>query len=54
MNMKKVLSMSLIAAMTVATLTGCGGGSTEGKGGADTLKIGGMGPITGGAAYYGT
>ena len=54
MNMKKVLSMSLIAAMTVATLTGCGGGSTEGKGGADTLKIGGMGPITGGAAYCGT
>lgn len=54
MNMKKVLSMSLIVAMTVATLTGCGGGSTEEKGGADTLKIGGMGPITGGAAYYGT
>lgn len=54
MNMKKVLSMSLVVAMTVATLTGCGGGSTEEKGGADTLKIGGMGPITGGAAYYGT
>lgn len=54
MNMKKVLSMSLIVAMTVATLTGCGGGSTEEKGGADTLKIGSMGPITGGAAYYGT
>ena len=52
--MKKFLSMSLIVAMTVATLTGCGGGSTEEKGGADTLKIGGMGPITGGAAYYGT
>ena len=40
--MKKFLSMSLIVAMTVATLTGCGGGSTEEKGGADTLKIGGM------------
>ena len=52
--MKKFLSMSLIVAMTVATLTGCGGGSTEEKGGADTLKIGSMGPITGGAAYYGT
>ena len=52
--MKKFLSMSLIVAMTVATLTGCGGGSTEEKCGADTLKIGSMGPITGGAAYYGT
>lgn len=51
--MKKFLSMSLVVAMTVATLTGCGGGSTEEAGGSDTFKIGGMGPITGGAAYYG-
>lgn len=54
MKMKKVLSMSLVVAMTVAALTGCGGGSTEEAGGSDTFKIGGMGPITGGAAYYGT
>lgn len=52
--MKKFLSVSLVIAMLAMTLTGCGGGSAEEKGGADTLKIGGMGPITGGAAYYGT
>lgn len=33
-------------------LAGCGGGETE-KGSSDTIKIGGIGPVTGDAAIYG-
>jgi len=44
--MKKIISMVLILAMSVVTLTACGS-STE------TFKIGATGPITGGAAVYG-
>lgn len=52
--MKKLLSMSLVAAMLAATLTGCGGGDNASqKGGADTFKIGAAGPLTGDLAYYG-
>ncbi len=53
---KRFLSMSLVVAMAAVAMTGCGGnsGSSDKSGDADTIKIGGMGPITGGAAYYGT
>ncbi len=48
--MKKILSIVLTVAMTAAMLVGCG--STE-QAGSDVFKIGGIGPITGGAAVYG-
>jgi branched-chain amino acid transport system substrate-binding protein len=50
MIMKKILSIVLTVAMTAAMLVGCG--STE-QAGSDVFKIGGIGPITGGAAVYG-
>lgn len=50
--MKKVLAMVLAVVMTAALLTGCSG-SGKSKGG-DAIKIGGIGPLTGGAAVYGT
>ena len=46
--MKKVLAVALMAAMAVS-MTACGGA----KGGSSTWKIGGIGPLTGGAALYG-
>ena len=49
---KKMMSAALTAAMTVTMLAGCGGGETE-KGSSDTIKIGGIGPVTGDAAIYG-
>ena len=51
-NWKKMMSAALTAAMTVTMLAGCGGGETE-KGSSDTIKIGGIGPVTGDAAIYG-
>ena len=46
------MSAALTAVMTVTMLAGCGGGETE-KGSSDTIKIGGIGPVTGDAAIYG-
>ena len=60
--MKKLVSFMLVAAMVAATLTGCGSSdnakSTEAAGESSaaagtTFKIGGIGPVTGGAALYG-
>lgn len=67
-NWKKVLSVAVVTAMTMGMLAGCGGGnssdsnsnsdsgsgseSSAGSGDA-VLKIGGIGPTTGGAAIYG-
>lgn len=51
-NWKKMMSAALTAAMAVTMLAGCGGGETE-KGSSDTIKIGGIGPVTGDAAIYG-
>ncbi len=47
--MKKVLSLLLVMALAIG-LAACGAQS----GSSDTIKIGGIGPITGGAAVYGT
>lgn len=49
--MKKIVSALLVAAMAAATLAGCG---SNAGGNADTIRIGGIGPTTGGAAIYGT
>ena len=47
--MKKLLAL-ILAAMMLLTVVGCGGSAGSDK---DTLKIGGIGPITGPAAIYG-
>ena len=65
--MKKYLAMLLAGAMCVSLLVGCGGGdkpadksaassnaaSSSASAEAGVLKIGGIGPLTGGAAVYG-
>ena len=59
---KKLMALGLSAMMTVPFLTACGGGSEGGaasNGGESAsasgtvFKIGGIGPVTGGAAVYG-
>lgn len=52
--MKKFLSLSLIVLLCMGMLTGCGGGGTANNGdNATAIKVGGTGPLTGGAAIYG-
>ena len=46
----KVLALVLSAALIAACFAGCGDGNDAKS---DTIKIGGIGPITGGAAVYG-
>lgn len=69
MKMKKALTVLLAAAMTMTLLAGCGGNSdsgsdsgsdtgsgtesSTGESSGDVFKIGGIGPVTGGAAVYG-
>ena len=48
--MKKLTSLVLATVLAATMLVGCGSGSAEAG---NTLKIGGIGPITGGAAVYG-
>lgn len=50
--MKKVLAMLMAALMVAAMFTGCG--SKKATGSSDAIKIGVSGPLTGGAAVYGT
>ncbi|MGN1002929.1 MAG: ABC transporter substrate-binding protein [Oscillospiraceae bacterium] len=52
--MKKVLSLVLALALCMAFMVGCGDSSTgSNDDGTVTIKIGGIGPLTGGAATYG-
>lgn len=55
--MKKLISLTLAAAMTMSLLAGCGSNSSAGTdstdASAETFKIGGIGPITGAGAVYG-
>lgn len=53
MKLKKLVSLALVATMTVATLASCGSKSTTGKADENTFLIGGVGPLTGEAASYG-
>ncbi len=48
--MKKVLAIVLAALMVAAMFAGCGGEKAD----PNTIKIGMSGPLTGGAAVYGT
>ena len=50
--MKKVFAMLMAALMVAAMFTGCG--SKKAAGSSDAIKIGMSGPLTGGAAVYGT
>lgn len=56
--MKKLLCLGLSMILALSCLTACGGGNADtGAGGSDAgaqvFKIGGIGPLTGGAAAYG-
>ena len=48
--MKKFFALVLTLVVCAAMLTGCGGSKAEEK---TTIRIGGIGPLTGGAATYG-
>ena len=50
-NMKKMIALALATIMLVA-LCACGGGDSSSESGA-AFKLGGTGPLTGGAAIYG-
>ena len=53
---KKLLSISMCAALALSLITGCGAGSESGSSSSsssDVFKIGAIGPLTGGAAAYG-
>ncbi|MBP3520671.1 MAG: ABC transporter substrate-binding protein [Oscillospiraceae bacterium] len=56
MKMKKVIALTLSCVMAVGLLSGCGS-KDDNKGSADgvvTIKVGGIGPLTGDLAQYGT
>ena len=48
-KMKKVVCFGLMAAMMVSAFAGCGKKDSD----SNVIKIGGTGPLTGGAAVYG-
>ena len=52
MKMKKLLSIGLSVVLALSCLVACGGNADAGAG-SDVFKIGGIGPLTGGAAAYG-
>ena len=57
MKMKRIVAMTLSCVMAVGLLSGCGDKKNDDPGTADgvvTIKIGGIGPITGDLAQYGT
>ncbi len=49
-SFKRLLALAMAVVLVVASLTGCGGYTS----GNEKIKIGAMGPLTGGAAVYGT
>ena len=55
-NYKKVTSLLLASALLVTSMTACGSSKEEGADQAkgDTFMIGGIGPITGDTAAYGS
>jgi len=63
MKMKKILACTMALGMSLSLLAGCGGdtaqqpsgsNNTSSTGDAVTIKVGGIGPITGDLAQYGT
>ena len=49
--MKKFFALAMTLMFCMAMLSGCGGGSKQSE--KTTIRIGGIGPLTGGAATYG-
>lgn len=53
-SLKKVIALLVVAVLVMTTMVACGNsGKTDGNADATTFKIGGIGPLTGGAAVYG-
>ena len=52
MKMKKVIATALVGFMAMGMLAGCGGGGNN-DAAATAIKVGGTGPLTGGASIYG-
>ena len=52
MKMKKVIATAMVGFMAMGMLAGCGGGGAKDDA-ATAIKVGGTGPLTGGAAIYG-
>ena len=57
-KMKKFVCMALVVVMAMACLAGCGDSAPASQGGSEaapagTIKIGWLGPLTGGVAQYG-
>ena len=53
-SLKKVIALLVVAVLVMTTVVACGNsGKTDGNADATTFKIGGIGPLTGGAAVYG-
>ena len=51
---KRITALALVCMLSLASLVGCGGGGTEGQtSNADTVKIGGLAPLTGNLSIYG-
>ena len=50
MKIKKIIAAALALTMSAITFAACGGAKSDDDG---TIKIGGIGPLTGGAAIYG-
>lgn len=50
-GLKKIVGLGLALTLVAASFTGCG--TKAGGKGSDTFNIGGIGPVTGGAAVYG-
>lgn len=51
---KRITALALVCMLSLARLVGCGGGGTEGQtSNADTVKIGGLAPLTGNLSIYG-
>ena len=58
MKMKKVIATALVGFMAMGMLAGCGGGgdkqnNQQGGDAVAAIKVGGTGPLTGGASIYG-
>lgn len=51
---KRMTALALVCMLSLASLVSCGGGGTEGQtSNADTIKIGGLAPLTGNLSIYG-
>ncbi len=53
-KLAKIVSIILVSAVMVMAFAGCGNGAGNKTGDSAAIKVGGIGPLTGGAAIYGT